>query len=288
MDLLSNNASLQNLPKLGSINMDQLWDSIPMRPIDCNAPMLDYYMERHDSWTEKIRLMGLDGGLLVDYRVLPALDSLVQYLYSQCGWSRPEIYVVSDLGRKGIDSWSAVSVVSDKKPVILLGTHLVELLNEIELAFIIGHETAHLLGYNNAWRKDMSLSFLIRELVETNRQKELQRIVPNMPWQSTYLQIMANCRAMEMRCDRLGLLLCGDYTAASHSLLAVTLKSEKLARSVNLDSYLAVQEPLLATSPAAGPISVNAGHPFLPYRIKSMFAFIQDGSFGRFSRMYMR
>lgn len=288
MDLLSNHASIDQLPKLGSIDVNRLWESIPMLPINCNSPMLDRYMERHDAWTEKIRLMGLDGGLLVDFRVLPALDKLVQYLYSQSGWTRPEIYVVSDMGRKGIDSWSAVSVVSDKRPVILLGTQLVELLNESELAFIIGHETAHLIGYNNDWRKDMSLSFLIRELVETNRHTELHHIVPGIQWQTAYLQIMANCRAMEMRCDRLGLLLCGDFNAASRSLLAVTLKSEKLARSVDLHSYLAVQEPLLATSPVAGPISVNAGHPFLPFRIKSLLEFVQSGSFNQFSRMYMR
>lgn len=286
MDILNSQVELGSLPKLGRVDVKKLWESFPLEKIDCSLPLLDAYLERHDEWTEKIRIIGLDGGILVDYRVLPGLDHLVEYLYSQSGWARPEAYVVSGLGRKGIDSWSAVSVMSKTKPVLLLGTDLVESLDAVELAFVIGHETGHLLGYTGEWREAISLSFLIREFVEGNRQEELAAFLPGFPWREVYRRIMSNCRTMEVRCDRLGLILCGDWRRAATALLATSFKSADLARNIDLQKYLSVQLPLLSTSPAAGPISVNAGHPFVPYRIKSLLDFVNSGDFDYFMRLF--
>jgi Zn-dependent protease with chaperone function len=279
LKLISKDIDTKSLPRLGAIDLHHLWDTVPLAPIQAQVPGLDRYESRHDEWTEKIRIIGLDGGLLVDYRLLPGLDRLFEYLYSQSGWARPEVYVVSDLGRKGIDSWSAVSVVSQKRPIMLLGTRLVENLNEIELAFVIGHETGHLLSYTSEWCREMSLGFLIRDLVDTNQENVLNRIIPGQEWKNVYRQVMANCRSMEIRCDRIGLLMCGDWKQAASALLSVALKSVDLARSVDLEKYLSVQYPLLVTAPVAGPINMNAGHPFIPCRINALLDFVREGHF---------
>ncbi|KPK95340.1 MAG: hypothetical protein AMJ94_00135 [Deltaproteobacteria bacterium SM23_61] len=286
MDILNSQVELDSLPKLGRVDVKKLWEPFPLEKINCSFPLLDPYLQRHDEWTEKIRIIGLDGGILIDYRVLPGLDHLVEYLYSQSGWARPEAYVVSGLGRKGIDSWSAVSVLSKTKPVLLLGTDLVENLDIVELAFVIGHETGHLLGYTGEWRKEISLSFLIREFVEGSREQELAAFLPGFPWREIYQRIMSNCRTMEVRCDRLGLILCGDWRRAASALLATSFKSAGLARNIDLQKYLSVQIPLLSTSPAAGPISVNAGHPFVPFRIKSLLDFVNSGDFDYLTRLF--
>ncbi|MBN2202411.1 M48 family metalloprotease [bacterium] len=288
MDLTSKDICIESLPRLGAIDLNQLWESVPLTPVEARVPGLDRYEARHDEWTEKIRIMGLDGGLLVDYRLLPGLDRLFEYLYSQSGWARPEVYIVSDMGRRGIDSWSAVSVVSQKRPIMLLGTRLVESLSEVELAFVIGHETGHLLSYTSEWSRDMSLGFLIRDLVDNNQQETLERVLPGRKWMNVYRQVMANCRSMEIRCDRMGLLMCGDWKQAASALLSVALKSAVLARRVDLEKYLSVQYPLLATAPVAGPISMNAGHPFVPYRINALMDFVRAGHFQSSLRRFGR
>jgi Zn-dependent protease with chaperone function len=288
VESLAKTIDTSKLPRLGRIDLSALWDDMQLRPTPDMVPGLDLYEARHDEWTEKIRLMGLDGGLMVDYRILPGLDALLGYLFGQAGWARPEVYVVSDLGRKGVDSWSAVSVVSNRCPVILLGTSLAESLSEVELAFVIGHETGHLLSYNGQWRKELSLSFLIRELAEANSMEKLSELFPDNRWRVLYQAVMENCRIMESRCDRLGLLMCGDWRKASGALLTVALKNPVLGRGVNLDNYLAVHYPQLTTSPAMGPISVNAGHPFIPQRIRAIHDFVQSGKCEAFAAEYAR
>ena len=278
MNALSNQINTGDLPRLGRIDLTALWEDIPLRSVVHSfPPELSAFEARHDEWTEKIRIMGLDGGLLVDYRILPGLDRLVESLYGPAGWARPEVYVVSDLGRKGIDSWSAISVVSKRQPVILLGSSLVETMTEVELAFVVGHETGHLLSYTGRWCQEMSLSFLIRHLGDNNQIQELDNLCPGSDWRQLYRAVMENCRVMETRCDRLGLLMCGSLDAAAVALLLVALKNPILARNVNVTSYMSVHYPLLATAPAAGPISVNAGHPFVPQRIRAMSDFVQSG-----------
>ena len=288
MDAHDGRVDFSGLPELGSIDLNTLCSNIPLTEIDYNAPLLEMYLERHDSWTEKVRLVGLDAGVLVDYRLVPGIDRLVDRLYGQCGWGRPDIFLVSDIGRKGIDGWSAVSVISDDTPVMLLGTHLVEALTPTELAHIIGHETGHLLEYSGEWRKQMSLAFLIREHIEGGRAEVLEQLGPSMDWAATYRTIMHNSRCQETRCDRLGLLLCGDLRAAASALLSVALRSATLARGMNLERYLSVQLPLLDRSPVLAPAVANAGHPFVPYRLQSMFDFVRSGEQTKFTRIFGR
>lgn len=277
MDPHDRSLDLSVLPALRTLDTAQLWTDIPKSKVSCDHPLLDHYLERHDLWTEKIRLVGLDAGVLVDYRLLPGLDRLVDRLYGQLGWTRPDIFVVSETGRKGVDGWSAVSVMSQTRPMVLLGTQLVEALDPLELAFVIGHEAGHLVGYDDDWRREMSLSFLIREQVEGDRKDVLESLDPGRNWTQTYQQVMANARAAETRCDRLGLVLCGDLQKAATAMLTVVLRSPLVARGISLDRYLGVQLPLLSGSPAAHPISVHAGHPFVPYRLQSLRSFVQGG-----------
>jgi Zn-dependent protease with chaperone function len=287
MNPFNKTVELQGLPVLKQVNILELWEQFPLTPVKFDVELLDYYLERHDSWTEKIRVIGLDAGIIVDYRTMPGLDRIFDRIYGRSGWARPDIFVVSDIGRRGIDGWSAVSVVSKKtRPIILMGIHLIESLSENEIVFIIGHETAHLLCYSTDWGKQMSLSFLIREYIESNRLDELEQMDPKMNWEDLYRAIMQNMRAMEIRCDLLGLLLCGDLRAAATALLTAVLKSPDLARQISIDNYLKVQWPLLSSSPAAGPFIVNAGHPFVPYRLKYLSDFVASGQMDHYIQKF--
>lgn len=288
MDIFSRSVSLHALPRLGTINTEQLWVDIALDPVPVAVPCLEEYRRRHDQWTDKIRIMGLDGGILVDYRLVPGLDLLLDYIHSQAGWARPEVYLVSDLNRKGIHAWSAISAVSRTRPVILLGTELANQLDEVELAFVIAHETGHLLSYTGINQDGVTLSFMIREFVESGRENELEALLPGWSWQELYLRIMANCRAAEARCDRLGLLVCGNIRKAGTALLSVVLNNSDMARKIDLAGYQAIQYPMLSTLPEAEPVSVNAGHPFVPYRIKMLQHFHDGGGLEYFTRLFTR
>lgn len=288
MDLFAKGADFQNLPKLGCIDVNQLWQDLQLTNINFPSHILEEYRSKHDEWTEKIRIIGLDAGILVNFKTLPGLDRLVDYLHAQTGWARPEIYVVADIGRKGIDSWSGVSVVSRTRPVILLGVDLVNSLNESELSFVIAHETGHLLNYTGLNQDGITLSFLIRDYIENNREAELEELLPGYDWRHIYSVIMGNCRTVEIRCDRLGLLICGNHKNAARALLAATLRNVTMARSINLENYLAIQTPLLHTSPEASPISVNVGHPFIPFRIMGLQSFVNSGKLEYYTRLFMR
>ena len=288
MNPLVTDVDLTPLPRFGSFDLEQLWEDLPLVPIPLAHPLLDLYMLRHEAWTEKMRVIGLDAGLTADRRLLPGLADLVEHLVARPGWVRPDVFVVSDIGRKGVDGWSAIAVVSGLHPMILLGVHLVEALAPTELAFVLGHEMGHLLGYDDSLRREMSMSFLIRECVESNNTDMLGEFGAAVDWEGVYRTIMHNQRTLEVRCDRLGLLLCGNVRHASTALLTSVLKSPGLAREVHLGQYLGVQLPMLSSAPAAGPFSVNAGHPFVPFRLQHLTEFFASGGMDCFAQAFGR
>lgn len=275
------------LPRPLPVDTDRLWADLPLDPVGLANGLLEPYLIRHDHWTDKLRVVGLDAGILVDYRTLPGLDRLVDRIYGPAGWTRPEIYIVSDIGRKGINEWTANAAVGPAgRSVMLLGSRLVEELNVTELAFVIGHEAAHLVHYTDLWRQQMALSHMIRHFVENERLAELQRLDANQDWLALYRTIMANARTVEIRCDRLGVALCGHPEAAARALLSVVLRGVNFVRHINLDAYLAVQVPQLATAPEAGPFTVNSDHPFVPYRIQALFEFARSGKLNAFVQQF--
>ena len=279
MNLFDTNSASFHLPILGAINTEQLWQDIHLQPICMNFKLLCYYVARHDAWTGKLRRIELDRGLLVRPGTLLALDVLLEHLCVQARWGNPEIYVVADIGRKGIHSWCAVSVVrvvSNSKPIILLGVELVKHFDVQEFAFVIGHETGHLPSYNNQWRDDISLNFLVQELYESNRIDELNEIQSNVSWKDGFQRIMLNARAIESRCELLGFLVCGSIHKAGTTLLSATLKNRKNAQQIERSNYFSVHVPMLSASPVLGSFSVNAGHPFVPYRINALAKFVND------------
>ncbi|MBO5921814.1 MAG: M48 family metallopeptidase [Bacteroidaceae bacterium] len=124
----------------------------------------------------------------------------------------PEVYITSKL--KGIN---ALSVGTDKTPIILISHKAVVGLSDNELKFMIGHELGHILQKN-------LICHTVKGLLDNlnNKSDILGRIVSDLidvPLKEWY-------RCAEHTADRAGLICCKDFESV-HSLMIKIANTER-------------------------------------------------------------
>ena len=121
-------------------------------------------------------------------------------------------FVTSD----SIQANAACSLMSlSSKPDIILTSRLIELLNEKELMFVIGHEVAH---------------YIYQHSIYPNPNTEENEI--------TKLNILNLSRAAEISADRIGFLACGDLESSLRANLKLASGLTEKHLNFKFSSYL--------------------------------------------------
>ena len=219
----------------------------------------------------RVRLLLLGNAVQVSQQQFPRLDGLLADACRILDQDRtPELFVQQS------PIVNAMTIGMDR-PVIVLTTGLVELLDEEELRFVIGHELGHAFSGHAVYRT--MLLWLL----------DLTGAASSIPGGTLGLQALVNAllewfRKAEISCDRAGLLVSQDVEAAvrSHMKLAGGAHLHEMNPMVFIEqgreyeSTGDVRDSLLRFS-----LTSKVTHPFPSVRALDLTRWIDSGAYAR-------
>lgn len=142
------------------------------------------------------------GGICVNAHSEPAIYKIVKNVCEVLCMEMPEVYIYDDIG--GINAYTT----GIDKPIIVLSRMAVSMLDEHELAYIIGHECGHILC-------DHVKYHVIMDILASNLFPggELVHAVTLAPLLNVWY------RRSELSADRAGLLACQNMEAVKRAML---------------------------------------------------------------------
>lgn len=182
--------------------------------------------------------------LRIGPRTAPGLWRTVERVAERLGLGvEPEVYVTADPNLNAF----APTIASDERPVIVLNSGLVQLLNQPELAFAIGHALGH-LGLGHAHRPVSRADNELDALKERSRQ-----------------------RYSELSADRVGLV-------AAASLLTATTVMVKSASGLpgellGFDAAAFIAQIEREDGERSREWELDLSHPTLPFRLWALIRF---------------
>ena len=219
----------------------------------------------------RVRLLLLGNAVQVSPQQFPRLDALLADACRILDQDRtPELFV------QQTPVVNAMTIGMDK-PIIVLTTGLVEMMDEEELRFVIGHELGHAFSGHAVYRT--MLIWLM----------QLSMAAAALPGGLLGLQALVTAllewfRKAEISCDRAGLLVSQDVEAAvrSHMKLAGGAHLHEMNPMVFIDqgreyeSTGDVRDSLLRFS-----ITKDETHPFPAVRALDLTRWIDSGAYAR-------
>jgi Zn-dependent protease with chaperone function len=219
----------------------------------------------------EVRLLLLGNAVQVSPQQFPRLDALLADACRILDQDRtPELYVQQS------PLVNAMTIGMDK-PIIVLTTGLVELLDEEELRFVIGHELGHAFSGHAVYRT--MLMWLMG----------LTGMASALPGGALGIQVLIKAllewyRKAEISCDRAGLLVGQDVEAAirSHMKLAGGAHLHEMNPMVFIDqgreyeSTGDIRDSLLRLS-----LNTQGTHPFPALRALDLTRWIDSGAYAR-------
>jgi Zn-dependent protease with chaperone function len=221
-------------------------------------------------WNERaLRLVYLGSAVRVDHRQLPGVHRAYVEAASVLDVREiPELYVVAAPG------YQAMAIGIDK-PIIVVTSGMIDLLDDDELPFVLGHELGHVLSGHALY---------------TTMLLQLMRVSSTLSWlplgalglRAVIAALHEWARKAELSCDRAGLLAVQDPAAALrvHMKVASGGHLDQLditAFRAQGDEYLAspdVRDSLLKLL-----LLEARSHPFNVVRAAELQRWIDDGSY---------
>jgi hypothetical protein len=164
-------------------------------------------------------------------------------------------------------------------PAIVLSSRLLEVFQEAELRFILGHELGHLAFEHFAL--PLPATAVARE--------ESGRLVPHAALLGLYLWN----RAAEVSADRAGLLCAKELEASASALLKLasgwpsgSVKSELLAATRQVDALLSDPSAREKRGEDDEALGCFRSHAFSPWRLRALVAFSKTRTFLRIAGHY--
>lgn len=172
-----------------------------------------------------------------------------------------------------IPGLNAVTVGSDSENCIVVSSLMKALMNNDELAFVLGHECGHIaLGH-----------VLYHTVMSTVRNAaELIPLVGHGVYQLVAWPLMAWYRRSEISADRFGLLCCGDVDIACKTLLKLECGFMN-ADDLDIKEYISNTNQQLKHSLLGKYQELLHEHPIMVKRIEALQLFAQSEKYFRLS-----
>lgn len=217
----------------------------------------------------QMRLILLGSGVRVSERQFPDLHHLLNDVGAVLDATElPEVYVVADPTLNA-------RTVGLNRPIIVLNSGLVDLLDTEELRFVIGHELGHALSGHAVYRTLL------------DRMLNLAAVMSLLPGGMLGVRVimaglMEWSRKSELSADRAGLLACQDPAAATRAHM-------KLASGGHIDQlditefhaqaseYADTED--LRDSVLKALLTENRTHPFAVMRARELRSWVETGTY---------
>jgi Zn-dependent protease with chaperone function len=169
------------------------------------------------------------------------------------------------------------ATIGAAKPMIVLNSELVQLLDADSLRAVIAHEAAHVLSDHVLYLT--ALTILLR--IGTTARLPLLAGLPLMGIRAALLEW---ARASELSCDRAAALVTRDPLVVCRSLM--TLSAGAAASELDLDAFVAQGADYRESGSSLERLSrlflqLNLTHPLPVHRVHELLAWIRSGDYDR-------
>ncbi|MDL2306597.1 M48 family metallopeptidase [Desulfovibrio sp. OttesenSCG-928-C06] len=223
------------------------------------------------------RLELLGSNLKVTERQMPSIYKIMREACEAMDMDEPLFYISSS------PQLNAYTACPDK-PIICVFSYLLDMLEDDELRFVIGHELAHIKSQHIIYQ---ALGTILAENL-------LSAVLSTVPGLSTFSQPAIYAlnyayyewyRAAELSCDRGGLLACQNFTASCKALMKLAGSSQRYVNELNLDEFIAQSRDFQEDSSGGlGMIqkiilSNGRSHPWAVSRVHELIKFNESGAY---------
>lgn len=221
------------------------------------------------------RMELLGSNLKVTERQMPTLYKLLREACEVLEVEEPLFYVSST------PQLNAYTACPDK-PIVCMYSYLLDMMDDDEVRFIIGHELAHIKSQHIIYQ---ALGAILGENL-------LSAILSTVPGLSTFSQPAIYAlnyayyewyRAAELTCDRGGYLACQNFKASCTALMKLAGSSQRYVKELNLDEFIAQSRDF--QDAGAAPLGMvqkiilsnGRSHPWSVSRVHELIKFNDSG-----------
>lgn len=222
------------------------------------------------SQTVKLSKRVLTGQLLgtavrVSSRQFPRIHRIVEGCATELGIPTPNVYVVPNIAQI-----NAMTYGTEDEAFIIVHAATVDMLDDAELRFVIGHECGHIQNNHVVYLTTLRV---LQALLQASLGLLGPVVLP------ATMALSAWSRSAEVTCDRAGLLCCGDPNAATRAFAKLAVGSLKLFDELDVGVYL---EQLGEMREGIGRVAeLQASHPFITRRIEALRLFSESALYRR-------
>ena len=269
----------------GSLTQDRLTDISPKayeHPADRAAtaalgavPMLDVVVRKliEFGYERALRQVFLAGSVKLGSEQLPEA-----WAAHRAACARLDLPDVPDLWLTQFPITNAAAIGSGR-PMVLVNSKTVELLDEEELRTVLGHEAGHVLSDHVMYRT----ALMILLAVGTRGLPMLA----GLPLLAVKLALLEWFRAAELSCDRAATLVNRDPQVTARTLMVIA--GGATSRKLNLDAFLKQAAEYEEWEPGWDKLSrmrieVTQTHAFPVRRVSEVMKWVRSGDYDRIMR----
>jgi Zn-dependent protease with chaperone function len=237
-----------------------------------SIPMLDQVVRKliEFGYERALRQIFLAGSLRLGSEQMGQV-----YASHRAACARLDLPEVPDLYLTQFPITNAAAIGADR-PIVLLNSRTIDLLDEDELRTVLGHEAAHILSEHVLYRTALMILLAIgtRGLP----------MMAGLPLLAVKLALLEWFRASELSCDRAATLVNRDPLISSRTLMVIAagVKSKHL----NLDTFLKQANEYEEWEPGFDKLSrvrteLGQTHAFPVRRVSELMKWVRSGDYDR-------
>ena len=243
-----------------------------------SIPLFPKLLEMIDVPYNNLRRLEFMGSRLrVGEKQLPAIYRIMREACDILDVDEPAIY---------IDSGSDVNayVMCSDKPILCISNTLLDIMDDDELMFVIGHELAHIKSGHVLYD---SVGWVLKQGIIN----VMFSSIPGLSLLSDAVAVSLNyayykwSQAAEFTCDRGGYLACQNFTASCRALMKLACPSQKYLNELNLNEFLE-QGRTFEDIDSSGLgnvqkiiLSYGSTHPWMVSRTRELLRFAESGEY---------
>ncbi|MBI5211644.1 MAG: M48 family metallopeptidase [Elusimicrobia bacterium] len=255
--------SLRVMPSLESSEYEYSADREALAAFQ-SIPGADWLMKKWlEFWLEFDRAALLGSTVRVSERQFPEVHAHLARAAEVLGMNPPPLFIIE---RPDVNAFTLGT--DDENSFLLVTRKLLEVVNDRELTFILGHELGHVKSQHVLY---VTLATYLANAGVFAGRRLFGALLLAYPLR---MALLAWYRRSEITCDRAGLLCCQDVEAARKALLICGCGSREFADRIDLAEFAKQAEDVRNTYGKWSELFVT--HPYLPKRVRSLELFAES------------
>jgi Zn-dependent protease with chaperone function len=239
-------------------------------------PYLDEVVRRLIAlgYERALRTAALGSAVRLGETQLPAIWVLQRQVFNTLDMERvPDLYLTQF-------PIANAFTIGTEKPIVLLNSELVRLLDDDGRRVVLAHEAAHVHSDHVLYRQALAILLMLGSSVRLP-------ILAGLPLLAIQLALLEWSRAAELSCDRAAALVTRDPQAVCRALMVIS--AGEAADDLNLDAFIAQGMEYSDGGSGLERITkllqdLRLTHPMPVRRVKLLLDWVQEGDYDRMVR----